>query len=283
MNSFDFNFDNLIVNLLKIKDPEIYFSALAKGVKPSKAARKAGATCSVDVLEIFGSARLAKTKEEINQAYKTEVKSCMQNKPVGDYFSSYNIGVIWTGNFRILVCLETGKLPSKAYGFHGKKVEGILAEAGLEVMQYTEASTRWPLRGPSLEFSPFLDWHYSYYNSSPYPSNGGDNLEPDFEYEYEEDVNDSPDVVVGELDFVGQTYANYQTNVITAGRGTYNGRPEFEAHLLLRLDHDFSFLERQGFPIEDAHEALRARVLSHQAEVSQTLADSCEEWEDMPF
>ena len=159
------NFVSLMINLLNIQKPELYISELARGTKPGKAARKAMPTCAPEVLEVFGSAKLAVTVYEINEAYGTSVKSCMQGYPVGEYYNLNKIGVIWTNNFRILVRLSDLSPVSNAYGFHGEKAEHYLRSVGLRRVFSDELCETYPLTGPEVAFNPYLDWHGDYYNS----------------------------------------------------------------------------------------------------------------------
>jgi len=160
------NFNSLMIKLLKIQKPELYISELARGTKPGKAARKAMPTCAPEVLEVFGSAKLAVTVYEINEAYNTPVKSCMTGKPVGDYYSKNGIGVIWTNNFRILVRLKDMQPVVRAYGFHGHLVDKFIRElGGKQFIDIDELCAQYPLIGRSYEFSPYLDWHSCNYSS----------------------------------------------------------------------------------------------------------------------
>ena len=146
-------FNSLLLNILGVQDKDKYVAELARGTKPTKAAIKCGAQCSTNTLNVMGSARLAITQEEIDLAYSTSVKSCMQGESVGSYYNSQLIGVIWTNNFRVLLCLRTFQLLGEGYGYHNVQAQQILMERGVGAMPIIQARSMF-----EKVCFPFLDW-----------------------------------------------------------------------------------------------------------------------------
>lgn len=225
------NFVSLMIKLMQIQKPELYISELARGTKPGKAARKAMATCTPEVLEIFGSATLAVTVDEINEAYSTSVKSCMQGYPVGEYYSLNKIGVIWTNNFRILVRLSDLSPVSNAYGFHSSKAEQYLGAAGLRRVFSEQLCEDYPLAGPEVVFNPYLDWHADYYNNLPCEYYGDHDEDDDYHGEYYRhkfEAQDQADARVEYEDLIG-----------ILNSGSTEGDFDMQVYLMDRLDAVF--------------------------------------------
>lgn len=146
-------FNSILLNILDVQDKDKYAAELARGTKPTKAAIKCGAQCSTNTLNVMGSAKLAITQEEIDIAYNTSVKSCMQGESVGSYYNSQLIGVIWTNNFRVLLCLRTFQLLGEGYGYHNVQAQQILMERGVGAMPIIQARSMF-----EKVCFPFLDW-----------------------------------------------------------------------------------------------------------------------------
>lgn len=270
------NFVSLMINLLNIQKPELYTTELARGTKPGKAARKALPACSPEALEIFGSAKLAVTVEEINEAYSTAVKSCMQNKPVGNYFSSVGIAVIWTGNFRILVQLEDMRPVAGGYGFHGAKAEALMEAAGYHRIVAAHLCLKYPLSGVEVVFNPYLDWHGEYYNTTScyysdiedyytdmedYPDTEEAAYEPTGSYETSSTMS-SPSMI--------EAQRKYAELLNTLQAGVCEGDIELEMFLLEQLEAAFQATQYRNRAI--AHVEFRARVFDISEDQHQTTA-----------
>jgi len=146
-------FNTILLNILGVQDKDKYAAELARGTKPTKAAIKCGAQCSTNTLNVMASAKLAVTQEEIDLAYSTSVKSCMQGEPVGSYYNRQLIGVIWTNNFRVLLCLRTFQLLGEGYGYHNVQAQQILMERGVGAMPALQARSMF-----ERVCFPYLDW-----------------------------------------------------------------------------------------------------------------------------
>ena len=309
------NFVSLMINLLNVQQPELYTTELARGTKPGKAARKAIPNCAPEVLEVFGSAKLAVTVDEINEAYSTPVKSCMQSKPVGNYFSSVGIAVIWTSNFRILVQLADMRPVARGYGFHGAKAEHILSKAGYQAISCYEACRKYPIAGPLMPFNPYLDWHGEYYNSSDYTLlsyDEDDNYYASYDtYENEAKPAGSYETLSAmSRSVIAEAQHKYAELLGTLQAGVCEGDAELEVFLLEQLEAAFQATQYRNRVI--AHEEFRARVLElteeqqqatavrfdsmrslllanglisnqEQTEVSPHYQNSDGSWEDLPF
>lgn len=152
-------FFNLMCTILQIQEKDKYKAELARGTKPYKAAIKSGAQCPRKVLEVMAGAKLAMGASEINEAYRTQVKSCMQGESVGRYYDEHLIGCIWSKSFRILVGLETFELVGNGYGFHSHSARTILGEFGVNQMNLVQCRAKYKTKDNwSGEEIPFLDW-----------------------------------------------------------------------------------------------------------------------------
>lgn len=113
------NLNLVICSILNI-NLEAFEKQLQRGTRPVKAAIKLGA-CPRKA-QIVATLKLATTVEEINTVYaNTKVLSCMTGKPVGEFYSRYNVGVIYSDMFRTLVNLDTKTIGTHSYGVHGEK------------------------------------------------------------------------------------------------------------------------------------------------------------------
>ena len=265
-------FNCLIAEILQLQNKDLYAAEICRGTKPGKAARKAIPNCAPEVLEVFGSAKLAVTVDEINEAYSTPVKSCMQSKPVGNYFSSVGIAVIWTGNFRILVQLADMRPVAGGYGFHGAKAEHILSKAGYQAISCDEACRKYPIAGPVMPFNPYLDWYGEYYNSSDYALLSYDEDDYYASYDTYEDKSRGSYETISAMSssVIAEAQHKYAELLGTLQAGVCEGDAELEVFLLEQLEAAFQATQYRNRVI--AHEEFRARVLELTEEQQQATA-----------
>lgn len=104
--------------------PQQFLSGLGQGRKPVKLACALGA--SYEVAEFLAPLKLAKVASEIDEAYASPVKSCMQGKPVGQYYAQLGVQCLHSQNFRALIMPHPHRsglwVTPRAYGVHGDTV-----------------------------------------------------------------------------------------------------------------------------------------------------------------
>ena len=120
---------NIVISSLLNIDEIKFQAGLDKGQKPSKLAIKLGANQTH--AQYFAGLKLAISAEEINEAYASHIRSCMTDKPVGEFYAMNGIGVIWGPQFRILVNTSNGVLGSSSYGMDRDYIHPILSDSGL--------------------------------------------------------------------------------------------------------------------------------------------------------
>jgi len=108
-----------------------FHTGLQQGRKAVKLACSLGA--SYAAAELLAPLKLATTASQIDEAYASPVKSCMQGKPVGRYYAQLGVTCLHSPNFRALIMphpTTTGLwVTPKAYGVHADRVTKLLAQS----------------------------------------------------------------------------------------------------------------------------------------------------------
>lgn len=118
-----------IAQILPI-DPHQFHTQLTKGRKPVKLACSLGA--SYEAAEILAPLKLAITPGQIDEAYASPVKSCMQGKPVGRYYAQLGVTCLYSANFRALIMPHPTTpgiwVTPRAYGVHADRITKLLGD-----------------------------------------------------------------------------------------------------------------------------------------------------------
>lgn len=106
-----------------------FHTGLQQGRKPVKLACQLGA--SYDASELLAPLKLATTAEQIDEAYASPVKSCMQGKPVGRYYAQLGVQCLHSSNFRALIMPHPTTpgiwVTPRTYGVHGDRITKLLS------------------------------------------------------------------------------------------------------------------------------------------------------------
>lgn len=100
-----------------------------QGRKAVKLACSLGA--SYEAAEMLAPLRLAVTAGQIDEAYASPVKSCMQNRPVGQYYARLGVQCLHSASFRALIMPHPTTpgiwVTPRAYGVHADRVTRVLS------------------------------------------------------------------------------------------------------------------------------------------------------------
>lgn len=111
-----------------------FHTGINQGRKAVKLACSLGA--SYDAAEILAPLKLATTASQIDEAYASPVKSCMQNRPVGDYYAQLGVQCLHSSNFRALVMPHPTTpgiwVTPRTYGVHALRVTRLLSSILIE-------------------------------------------------------------------------------------------------------------------------------------------------------
>ena len=107
-----------------------FHQGLRQGRKAVKLACSLGA--SYEAAELLAPLKLAVTADQIDEAYASPVKSCMQNRPVGRYYAQLGVQCLHSSNFRALIMPHPTTpglwVAPRAYGVHGDRITKLLAD-----------------------------------------------------------------------------------------------------------------------------------------------------------
>jgi len=117
-----------IAQILAIPAPQFH-QGINQGRKPVKLACSLGA--SYEAAELLAPLTIAVTADQIDEAYASPVKSCMQNKPVGRYYAQLGVTCLYSANFRALIMPHPTTpglwVTPRAYGVHGDRITKLLS------------------------------------------------------------------------------------------------------------------------------------------------------------
>lgn len=106
-----------------------FHTGINQGRKAVKFACSLGA--SYEAAEILAPLTIAITAEQIDEAYASPVKSCMQGRPVGRYYAQLGVQCLHSSNFRALIMPHPTTpgiwVTPRAYGVHGDRITKLLA------------------------------------------------------------------------------------------------------------------------------------------------------------
>ncbi len=107
-----------------------FHQGINQGRKAVKLACSLGA--SYDAAEFLAPLKLATTADQIDEAYASPVKSCMQNRPVGRFYAQMGVQCLYSSNFRALIMPHPTTpgvwVTPRAYGVHADRATRLLAD-----------------------------------------------------------------------------------------------------------------------------------------------------------